>query len=237
MKKEKIIHLELGAAHSDIVAWMRSLPKRTLNKTVNEILSAESCGKIARIPWEFSSAKEEQPLSCRLVIRDRDALKLAAKIPRGEIKPTIVKILRKHIRKNREMPPKPIGIRRDLLLDILRGFRTKIEEKETEYAGVPNKYSKLCACYEKAHDTLFQAILDCAKSEDENQCDLQMRQIDYSAIVDAAFDEKFGAISNSADENSSATEAKVIEPKAKSDFLPDSYFRPLEDYYKEINKK
>lgn len=86
MKKEKIIHLELGAAHSDIVAWMRSLPKRTLNKTVNEILSAESRGKIARIPYEFSSAKEEQSLSCRFVIRDGDALKLAAKIPRARSK-------------------------------------------------------------------------------------------------------------------------------------------------------
>ena len=230
MKKEKIIHLELGAAHSDIVAWMRSLPKRTLNKTVNEILSAESRGKIARIPWEFSSAKEEQPLSCRLVIRDRDALKLAAKIPRGEIKPTIVKILRKHIRKNREMPPKPIGIRRDLLLDVLRGFRTKIEEKETEYAGVPNKYSKLCACYEKAHDTLFQAILDCANSEDENQCDLQMRQIDYAAIVDAAFDEEFGAISKSADENSPENKAEALEPATKPIFVPNKHLNVWDDY-------
>ena len=230
MKKEKVIHLELGAAHSDIVAWMRSLPKRTLNKTVNEILSAESRGKIARIPWEFSSAKNEQPLSCRFVIRDGDALKLAAKIPRGEIKPTIVKILRKHIRKNREMPPKPIGIRRDLLLDVLRGFRTKIEEKETEYAGVPNKYSKLCACYEKAHDTLFQAILDCANSEDENQCDLQMRQIDYTAIVDAAFDEEFGAISKSADENHPVIEAEIPEPETKPIFDPNKILNVWDDY-------
>ena len=230
MKKEKIIHLELGAAHSDIVAWMRSLPKRTLNKTVNEILSAESCGKIARIPWEFSSAKEEQPLSCRFVIRDRDALKLTAKIPRGEIKPTIVKIIRKHIRKNREMPPKPIGIRRDLLLDVLRGFRTKIEEKETAYAGVPNKYSKLCACYEKAHDALFQAILDCANSEDENQCDLQMRQIDYTAIVDAAFDEVFGSDTKSADENRPVIEAKIPEPEMKPSFDPNKILNVWDDY-------
>ena len=230
MKKEKIIHLELGAAHSDIVAWMRALPKRTLNKTVNEILSAESCGKIARIPWEFSSAKEEQPLSCRLVIRDEDALKLAAKIPRGEIKTTIVKILRKHIRKNREMPPEPIGIRRDLLLDVLRGFRTKIEEKETEYAGVPNKYSKLCACYEKAHDALFQAILDCANSEDENQCDLLMRQIDYAAIVDAAFEEEFGAILKSADENRPVIEAKIPEPEMKPSFDPNKILNVWDDY-------
>lgn len=237
MKKEKIIHLELGAAHSDIVAWMRSLPNRTLNKTVNEILSAENHGKIARIPHEFSSAKEEQKLSCRLVIRDGAALDFVAKIPKGEIKTTIVKIIRKHIRKNRETPPEPIGIRRDLLLDVLQGFRTKMDAKEAEYAGIPNKYSKLCQCYDKAYNALFQAILDCANAGDENQCDLQMRQIDYAAIVAAAFDEVFESDTNSADENSSETKAKVIGPKAKSSFLPNSYFRPLEDYYKDNNKK
>lgn len=230
MKKEKVIHLELSAAHSDIVAWMRSLPKRTLNKTVNEILSAESRGRIARIPWEFSSAKDDQSISCRFVIRDGDALKLTAKIPRGEIKPTIVKILRKHIRKNREMPPKPTGIRRDLLLDVLRGFRAKIEEKEAVYAGVPNKYSKLCACYEKAHDALFQAILDCANSEDENQCDLQMQQIDYAAIVDAAFNEAFGSDAKSADENRSVIEAKIPEPEMKPSFDPNKILNVWDDY-------
>lgn len=233
MKKEKVIHLELGAAHGDIVAWMRLLPNRTLNKTVNEILSAESHGKIARIPHEFSSANDEQSLSCRLVIRDGATLDFVAKIPKGEIKTTIVKIIRKHIRKNRETPPEPIGIRRDLLLDVLRSFRTKMDAKEAEYAGIPNKYSKLCECYDKAHNALFQAILNCANAGDENQCDLMMRQIDYAGIVDSVFEEEFGAILKSADENSPKIEAKVIEPSAKTSFLPDSYFRALEDYYKE----
>ena len=230
MKKEKVIHLELGTAHGDIVAWMRSLPKRALNKTVNEILSAESLGKIARIPYEFSSAKEEPPLSFRLVIRDRAALDFAAKIPKGEIKTTIVKIIRKHIRKNRETPPEPIGIRRDLLLDVLRSFRTKMDAKEAEYAGIPNKYSKLCECYDKAHDALFQAILNCANAGDENQCDLMMRQIDYTGIVDAAFEEVFGLIPKSADENLPKNEAKVIEPSAKTIFVPNKNLNVWDDY-------
>ena len=230
MKKEKIIHLELGAVHSDVVAWMRSLPKRTLNKTVNEILSAESRGKIARIPYEFSSAKEEQSLSCRFVIRDGDALKLAAKIPKGEIKTTIVKILRKHIRKNREMPPEPIGIRRDLLLDVLRGFKTKMDVKEAEYTGIPNKYSKLCQCYDKAHSALFQAILNCANAGDENQCDLMMRQIDYDGIVDSAFEEVFGLAPKSADENLPKNEAEVLEPATKPIFVPQKHLNVWDDY-------
>ena len=230
MKKEKIIHLELGAAHSDIVAWMRSLPKRTLNKTVKEILSAESRGKIARIPYAFSSAKEEPPLSCRLVIRDRAALDFVAKIPKGEIKTTIVKILRKHMRKNREMPPEPIGIRRDLLLDVLQGFKTKIDAKEVEYAGIPNKYSKLCECYEKAHYALFQAILNCANAGDENQCDLMMRQIDCAGIVDSAFEEVFGRIPKSADENQTVIEEEVLEPAAKTIFVPNNNLNVWDDY-------
>lgn len=233
MKKEKIIHLELGAAHGDIVAWMRSLPNRTLNKTVNKILSAESLGKIARIPHEFSSVKEGQPLSCRLVIRDGAALDFVAKIPRGEIKTTIVKIIRKHIRKNREMPKEPIGIRRDLLLDVLQGFRTKMDAKEAEYAGIPNKYSKLCECYDKAHNALFQAILNCANAGDENQCDLMMRQIDYVGIVDSAFEEVFELIHKSADENQPVIEAEVLEPAAKTIFVPNEGISVWDDYYEE----
>ena len=230
MKKEKIIHLELGAAHSDIVAWMRSLPNRTLNKTVNEILSAESHGKIAHIPHEFASAKEEQKLSCRLVIRDGAALDFVAKIPKGEIKTTIVKIIRKHIRKNRETPPEPIGIRRDLLLDVLQGFRTKMDAKEAEYAGIPNKYSKLCECYDKAHNALFQAILNCANAGDENQCDLMMRQIDYAGIVDSAFEEVFGLVPKFADENQTVIEAEVLEPAAKTIFVPNETISVWDDY-------
>ena len=230
MKNEKVIHLELGAAHSDIVAWMRSLPNRMLNKTVNEILSAESHGKIARIPHEFSSPKEETSLSCRLVIRDGDALELTAKIPKSEIKTTIVKIIRKHIRKNRETPPEPIGIRRDLLLDVLSGFKTKMAEKEAKYAGIPNKYSKLCECYDKAHNALFQAILNCANAGDENQCDLMMRQIDYASIVDSAFEEVFGRIPKSADENQTVIEAEVLEPAAKTIFVPNETISVWDDY-------
>lgn len=230
MKKEKVFHLELGAAHSDIVAWMRSLPNRTLNKTVNEILSAESHGKIAHIPHEFSSAKEEQKLSCRLVIRDGAALDFVAKIPKGEIKTTIVKIIRKHIRKNRETPPEPIGIRRDLLLYVLRSFRTKMDAKEAEYAGIPNKYSKLCECYDKAHNALFQAILNCTNARDENQCDLMMRQIDYTGIVDSAFEEVFGIVPKFADENQTVIEAEVLEPAAKTIFVPNETISVWDDY-------
>ena len=151
MKAERILHIELGAEHGDVIAWMRSLPERTINQTVNEILSSESRGKIRRIPHQFSSINEQAPLSCRLVIRDTAALDFVAKIPKGEMKNTLVKVIRKHIRKNQELPPEPIGIHGELFLTKLGEFIEKAKAKESEYTGVPNKYSKLCEANEKAY--------------------------------------------------------------------------------------
>lgn len=103
-------------------------------------------------------------------------------------------------------------------------------EKEEKYAGIPNKYSKLCECYDKAHNALFQAILNCANTRDENLCDLQMRQIDYAAIVEAAFDEVFGSDTNSADENSPENKAEALEPATKPIFVPNKHLNVWDDY-------
>lgn len=194
MKQERIIHIELGAEAADVIGWMRSLPNRTINQTVNEILSSESRGKIRQIPHQFSSAKEDEHLSCRLVIREKAALDLVAKIPKGEIKNTLVKIIRKHIRKNREMPPTPIGIHSELFLNKLTEFITKAKDKEAEYAGVPNKYSKLCEAYDKAYHALQDEIFACYKSVDENQGDANLRKLDCDRIIREAFDSVFGII-------------------------------------------
>ena len=194
MKQNRILHIELGAEEADVIGWMRSLPSRTINHTVNEILSSESRGKIRKIPHEFSSAKENGHLSCGLVIRDRAALSLVAKIPKGEIKSTLVKIIRKHIRKNKELPPAPIGIHGGILIDVLRKFVTKMEAKETEYAGVPNKYSKLCEANNRAYHALRDEILACYKSVDENQGDANLKNLDCDRIIREAFESVFGII-------------------------------------------
>ena len=194
MKQNKILHIELGAEAADVIGWMRSLPSRTINHTVNEILSSESRGKIRKIPHEFSSAKEDEHLSCGLVIRDRAALNFVAKIPKGEIKSTLVKIIRKHIRKNKELPPAPIGIHGGILIDVLRNFVMKMEAKEVEYAGVPNKYSKLCEANNRAYHALRDEILACYKSVDENQGDANLRNLDCGRIICEAFESVFGII-------------------------------------------
>lgn len=199
MKTERVIHIELGASAADVICWMRSLPPRTVNLSVNEILSAESKGKIARIPYESSYTSEVEPLSCRLVIRDVAALELAAKIPKGQLKSTIVKIVRKHIRKNKEIPPAPVGIRSDLLLEVLKKFMTKMAEKESEYDGVPNKYRKLCEANDIAYKSLFRAILDCSKAVDEIQGDYNLRHLDCEGIINDSFDSAFGVIEKQED--------------------------------------
>ena len=194
MKIERILHIELGAEHGDVIAWMRSLPERSINQTVNEILSSESRGKIRQIPHQFSSTKEQEPLSCRLVIRDTAALDFVAKIPKGEIKNTLVKVIRKHIRKNQELPPKSVGIHGELFLTKLGEFIEKAKAKEAQYAGVPSKYSKLCEANEKAYRTLLDEILGCYKSVDENQGDANLRNLDCGVIIQTAFDSVFGII-------------------------------------------
>ena len=92
------------------------------------------------------------------------------------------------------MPKKPIGICRDLLLDVLQGFRTKIDAKEAEYAGVPNKYSKLCEANNRAYHALRDEILACYKSVDENQGDANLRNLDCDRIIREAFESVFGII-------------------------------------------
>lgn len=194
MKQNRILHIELGAEAADVIGWMRSLPSRTINHTVNEILSSESRGKIRQIPHQFSSTKEQEPLSCRLVIRDTAALDFVAKIPKGEIKNTLVKVIRKHIRKNQELPTKPVGIHGELFLTKLGEFIEKAKAKESQYVGVPNKYSKLCEANEKAYRTLLDEILGGYKSVDENQGDANLRNLDCDRIIKSVFDSVFGII-------------------------------------------
>ena len=150
MIKRKTIHLVLSKDDADIIVWKNVLPSRTFNKFLNEILIAESKGKIADIPYKFSSVKEVVPIHCRIVIENGSALGYLAKIPKGQVSLSIKKIIRKNIRKNRTK-----FLRLDLVIKLLSDFRTKIESKESEYAGVRDKYRKLCDCYDGALKNFF----------------------------------------------------------------------------------
>ena len=53
---ERILFIKLEPkTESDVICWMKSLPPRTVNKTVNEIVVAESRDQTARIPSKISS--------------------------------------------------------------------------------------------------------------------------------------------------------------------------------------
>ena len=94
----------------------------------------------------------------------------------------------------KELPPAPIGIHGGILIDVLRNFVTKMEAKEAEYAGVPNKYSKLCEANDRAYHTLRDEILACYKSVDENQGDANLRNLDCDRIIRETFESVFGSI-------------------------------------------
>lgn len=186
MIKRKKIHLVLSKDDVDIITWKNMLPTRTFNKFANEILIAESKGKIAAVPYKFSSIKETAPIHCRIVIENGVALDYLAKIPKGQVTFSIKKIIRKHIRKNQTKT-----LHLDLVIKLLSDFKTKIESKELQYAGVQNKYRKLCDCYDGTLKTIFNEILDCSKVADQNTCTSKLKQIDVSKVIDETFDKNF----------------------------------------------
>lgn len=108
---ERILFIKLDPeTEDDIIRWMKSLPPRTVNKTVNEIVVAESLGQTARIPYKISYTKEVEPLRCRLIFRSKAARIFLEKIPKGEYKATLVKIIRRHIQVSKTLPPPPFEI-------------------------------------------------------------------------------------------------------------------------------
>lgn len=71
---ERILFVKLDPeTDGDIIRWMKSLPPRTVNKTVNEIIVAESRDQTTRIPYKISYTKEVEPLRCRLIFRSKAA--------------------------------------------------------------------------------------------------------------------------------------------------------------------
>ncbi|MBQ8732366.1 MAG: hypothetical protein IJY82_06005 [Oscillospiraceae bacterium] len=63
-----------------------------------------------------------------------------------------------------------------------------------EYAGVPNKYSKLCEANNRAYHALRDEILACYKSVDENQGDANLKNLGCDRIIREAFESVFGII-------------------------------------------
>ena len=182
----------------DIIRWMKSLTPRTVNKTVNEIVVAESRGQTARIPYKFSSTNELEPLRCRLIFRSKAALNLLAKIPKGEYKAILVKIIRRHIEKNKCLPPVTFEINIKYLSMAIDRFVKAIKSKRWESKGVPHRFNKLNTFYELAFKDFSNAVLECYQSVDRSHGDYHLNTED---IVNKAFASVFGEITVTANKS------------------------------------
>ncbi len=155
MAKTKIIHFVLSPEDNDLIAWKMSLPKRRFNRTVCEILVYESLGKIADVPHEFSSTDVSEPMHCRLIFRDENAIRLLEQIPAGEVTSYIKKIIRKHIRKN---ITKPNTVSAELLLRFLYVVKARIESSKV--VTQPERYMLVRENYGHDLPLMLSAILD-----------------------------------------------------------------------------
>ena len=192
---ERILFIKLDPkTDGDIIRWMKSLPPRTVNKTVNEIVVAESRDQTTRIPYKISYTKEVEPLRCRLIFRSKAALDFLSKIPKGEYKTTLVKILRRHIQVNRTLPPAPFEINIKYFSMSIDRFIKAIKNKRWESKGVPNRFDKLNSFYELAFKDFSNAVLECYKSVDRNHGAYNLYHLNTEDIVNKAFTSVFREI-------------------------------------------
>ena len=192
---ERILFIKLDPeTEDDIIRWMKSLPTRTVNKTVNEIVVAESQGQTARIPYKISYTKNIEPLRCRLIFRNKAALNLLTKIPKGEYKATLVKILRRHIQVNKTLPPPPFEINIKYLSMAVDCFVKTVKNKRWESKGVPHRFDKLNAFYELAFKDFSNAVLECYKSVDRNHGAYNLYHLNTEDIGNKAFTSVFREI-------------------------------------------
>lgn len=192
---ERVLFIKLDPeTEDDIIRWMKSLPPRTVNKTVNEIIVAESRGETARIPYKISYTKEVDPLRCRLIFRSKAALNLLAKISKGEYKAILVKIIRRHIEKNKVMPSAPFEIHTKYFSMAIDRFIKAIKNKRWESKGVPHRFDKLNKFYEVAFKDFSNAVLEFYKSVDRSHGDYNLYYLDTEYIVNEAFTSVFGEI-------------------------------------------
>lgn len=188
MAKEKAIHFVLSPEDGDLIGWLRSLPKRSFNKTVNRILVSESCGEVAPFPCTFSSTEVAEEVQCRIVLRDEKAEKLVLSMPYGEVTGRLKEILRRHIKAN-QTKPKEVDVRR--LVRLFQNFRTKMWELEEETNGVPDRERLLCDFYDEALQRLFSSVSGCYQTGDQISGDARLAKLQDENFLEEIFEKIF----------------------------------------------
>ena len=188
MAKEKVIHFVLSPEDGDLIGWLRSLPKRSFNKTVNRILISESCGEVAPLPCTFSSAKVAKEVQCRIVLRDEKAEKLVSSIPYGEVTGRLKDILRRHIQAN-QTRPKEVDVRQ--LVRLFQNFRTKMSALEAEVYEGTDWDRLLCNFYDEALQKLFSSVSGCYQTGDQISGDARLAKLQDENFPKEIFEEIF----------------------------------------------
>ena len=188
LAKEKVIHFVLSPEDGDLIGWLRSLPKRSFNKTVNRILVSESYGEIAPLPCAFSSAEVAEEVQCRIVLRDEKAEKLVSSMPYGEVTGRLKEILRRHIQAN-QTRPKEIDVRQ--LFRLFQNFRTKMMELEEDAYGVPDRDRLLCDFYDQALQRLFSSVSGCYQTGDQISGDARLAKLQDENFLEEIFEKIF----------------------------------------------
>ncbi|MBQ2857817.1 MAG: hypothetical protein IJE78_11985 [Bacteroidaceae bacterium] len=188
MAKEKVIHFVLSLEDGDLIGWLRSLPKRSFNKTVNRILVSESYGDVAPLPCTFSSAEVAEEVQCRIVLRDEKAERFVSSIPYGEVTGRLKEILRRHIKAN-QTRPKEIDVRQ--LFRLFQNFRTKMMELEEEAYGVPDRDRLLCVFYDQALQRLFSSVSSCYQTGDQISSDARLAKLQDENFPKEIFEQIF----------------------------------------------
>ena len=188
MVKEKVIHFVLSPEDGDLIGWQRSLPKRSFNKTVNQILVSESRGEIALLPCSFSSAKVAKEVQCRIVLRDEKVEKFVSSIPYGEVTERLKEILRRHIKAN-QTKPKEVDVRR--LVRLFQNFRTKMWELEAEVPEGPDWDRLLCEFYDQALQRLFSSVSSCYQTGDQISGDARLAKLQDENFPEEIFEKIF----------------------------------------------
>ena len=188
MTKEKVIHFVLSPEDGDLIGWLRSLPKRSFNKTVNRILVSESHGAIALLPCTFSSAEVTKEVQCRIVLRDEKAEKFVSSMPYGEVSGRLKEILRRHIQVN-QTRPKEIDLRR--LVRLFQNFRTKTWELEAKVYEGPNWDRLLCNFYDEALQRLFSSVSGCYQTGDQISGDARLAKLQDENFPEEIFEKIF----------------------------------------------
>ena len=164
----------------------------------------------ARIPYKISYTKAAEPIRCRLIFRSKAALNFLSKIPKGEYKATLVKIIRHHIQVNKTLPSPPFEIHTKYFSMAIDRFVKAIKSKRWKSKGVPHRFNKLNTFYELAFKDYSNAVFNCYKSVDRNHGDYNLYHLDTEDIVNKAFTSVFGEISVTA--NKSVNENSVKAP-------------------------